>query len=525
MQSEEIEREIVELRELLSALRSSSAKAEERNVALERENKILREELAILKQGLFGRRTERIDPGQLALFLKADVASDVATSSPHTADASASVSRPKPSPGHGRAAFPEHLPRDIVELDVPEAERICGECGKALSAIGEDITERGHVVPARIVVRRYVKRKYACPAGCCVKTAPTPEGVIEGAKYEASVYAYIATAKYADHMPLHRLEGIFKRQGLAIPKQTMWDMLARTDELVAQPVLRQAHKELLEEPVLHGDETPITMRLEDGPGSREGYAWGWRNLHGTGPSKVLIEFRISRSRDGPTEFLGDWTGTLITDGYSGYDQVVLQNGIVRAGCWAHARRKFKQALDAGSRSAARVLVVIQRLFAVERAMAQRAERRGLDREAFVALRSRVRERHGARLVKQIFEAAQALSVERATLPKSPLGKALVYLDRQRGPLSAFLTDPRIPIHNNDEERDLRQVAMGRNNWQTLGSERGGQVACRMYSLVLSCKQAGVDPQAYIEDVLGRISTTKAADIATLTPWAWAAARK
>jgi hypothetical protein len=100
----------------------------------------------------------------------------------------------------------------------------------------------------------------------------------------------------------------------------------------------------------------------------------------------------------------------------------------------------------------------------------------------------------------------------------------VYLDRQRGPLSTFLTDPRIPIHNNDEERDLRHLAVGRNNWQIFGSERGGQVACRLYSLVLSCKQAGVDPELYIEDVLGKLSTTKAADIASLTPWAWAAAR-
>jgi transposase len=173
----------------------------------------------------------------------------------------------------------------------------------------------------------------------------------------------------------------------------------------------------------------------------------------------------------------------------------------------------------------RVLVVIQRLFAVERAMTQRAGHRGLDREAFVALRSRVRERHGARLVKQIFGAAQALSVERATLPKSPPGKARVDLDRQRGPLSAFLAGPRIPIHNNDQQRDLRHVAIGQDNWQILGSESGRQVACRMYSLVLSCKQARVDPHAYLEDALGRISTAKASDIATLTPWAWAAARK
>jgi len=498
--------------------------ANELIVGLERENKILRDELAILKQGLFGRKSERIDAGQLGLFLKGDEPESSALANVELPSGEATLARRNADRGHGRARFAEHLPREIIELDVPEAERVCPCCGKEMHAIGEDITERGHVVPAQIVVRRYVRKKYACPDGHAVKAAPLPDGVIDGAKYEASVYAHVATAKYADHLPLHRLEGIFKRHGVHLPKQTMWDMLVTIDELFAQPVLRQMHRELLEEDALHSDETPVTMRLEDGQGSRTGYAWGWRNLRGAGPSKVLIEFKTSRSRDGPLAFLGNWSGTLITDGYSGFDEVVRANGIVRAGCWAHARRKFKQALDTGAASAAYVLAPIQRLFAVERALTRRAERLNMDRERFVELCGHVRERRSAKLVETILARAEKLSQQRATLPKSQLGKALVYLDRQRGPLSAFLADPRIPIHNNDEERDLRHLAVGRKNWLVFASDRGGQVACRLYSLVLSCKQAGVDPEKYIEDVLGRLSTTKASDIASLTPWAWAAAR-
>jgi hypothetical protein len=186
MQTAELAREIEALRERLSSLHASSVKAAERNVLLERENKILREELAILKQGLFGRRTERIDPGQLALFLKADGVVDAEAPAPESADTSASVSRAKRGSGHGRTQFPEHLPRDPITLDVPEAERICPDCQKPLRQIGEDITERGHIVPAQIVVRRYVRMKYVCPAGHCVKAAALPDGVIEGAKYEAS---------------------------------------------------------------------------------------------------------------------------------------------------------------------------------------------------------------------------------------------------------------------------------------------------------------------------------------------------
>jgi transposase len=394
-----------------------------------------------------------------------------------------------------------------------------------MAVIGEDVSERGHMVPARIVVRRFVRKKYACPDGHAIKTAPMPEGVVDGAKYEASVYAHVVSAKYADHLPLHRLEGIFKRHGVHLPKQTMWDMLVAVDELLAQPVLKQMREELLEEAVLHSDETPVKMRVEDGRGSRTGFAWGWRNLRSAKRSKVLIEFKLDRGRDGPLGFLGNWSGTLITDGYSGFNEVVEQNSIRRAGCWAHARRKFKQALDTGAKRAAYVLAPIQRLFRVERAITQRAELERLGEDELIALRERVRMRRSARIVAEIFARANELSLERSTLPKSQLGKALVYLDRQREPLSTFLDEPRIPIHNNDEERDLRHLAVGRKNWQIFGSRRGGEVACRLYSLVLSCKQAGVDAEVYIEDALGRLSTTNAADIASLTPWAWAADRQ
>lgn len=502
------------------------ASLSERNVALERENKILRQEIALLRQARFGRSTERMAAGQLGFFLDDMPAADEsAASSAPAAVATTASSGTKAKTGHGRTAFAPHLPRQTIELDVPEEERLCPCCGKVMQRIGEDVTERGHVIPAQVVVKRYVRRKYACPDGHAVKTAAAPEGVIEGAKYEASVFAHIATAKYSDHLPLHRLEGIFKRQGVHLPKQTMWDMLVRLDEIVAQPVLRQMHAELLEEPVLHADETPITMCLEDGKGSKKAYAFGWRNLLDLEDSKVLIDFRLSRERDGPIQFLGSWSGTMIADGYSGYDEVVRRNRIVRAGCWAHARRKLKQAMETGAPIAAKVFVHVQRLFWLERAIKRRAERDGLAPAERDALRGRVREQRSRVVIDRIYKAAGELAVQRRTLPKSKLGKALTYLSEQRDELSVFLGDARIPIHNNDSERDLRHLALGRNNWLVFASPRGGEVACRLYSLVLSCRQSGVDPEAYLEDILAKVSTTPANEIASLTPWAWARERE
>ena len=508
---------MAELESRLEASEEQRELLEARHESLEREVKILRDENALLKRGLFGRSSERLEPGQLDIF------DTTAPSEPVESPAAATPPAAKKKRGHGRAPFAPNLPREVIELDVAERDRVCDCCGKALQRIGEEVTERGHMVPARVVVKRYVRPKYACPDGHEVKTATLPDGVIDGGKYEASVYAHVATAKYADHLPLHRLEGIFKRFGVQLAKQSMWDMLVRVDELVAQPVLVQMRSELLEEEVLHADETPVTMRHEDGKGTKTGFAWGWRNLHRADePSKALVEFRTSRGRDGPLRFLGEWSGTLIVDGYAGYDEVVRTNGIRRAGCWAHARRKLKEALDTGAADAASVLALVQQLFDVERPINKLVQAGEIKREQQLELRRAARAAHSTAIVAAIYAEADRLEQLRSTLPKSKLGKALGYLQSQRRSLSVFLDDPRLPIHNNDSERDLRHLAVGRKNWLVFGSRRGGEVACRLYSLMLSCKQCGANPEAYLEDVLMKVATTPASEIATLTPWAWAA---
>ena len=283
--------------------------------------------------------------------------------------------------------------------------------------------------------------------------------------------------------------------------------------------------ELLESEVIHADETPVPVCNEDGKGSRKGYVWDWRAPGGDGPDKSLIQFTLTRERHGPKGMLGKWSGTLITDGYSGFDEVVRINGITRAGCLAHARRKFKDALDVGSKDAAQVLVHLQRIFRIERAIKKRVESREGKTADLIELRRDVRSRLSRRVFDRVYELANTISDKRRTLPKSKLGKALGYLFNQRSQLEVFLGDPRIEPHNNDSERDLRHIVVGRKNWMVFASPRGGDVASRLYSLVLSCKHAGVDPEEYIEDVLHRISTTPASQIAWLTPWAWADQRK
>jgi len=503
----------------LSKIDSQNAELAEQNEALRRENKILREELAILKKGLFGRKTERLDPRQLGMFVgekAGEQEEQVSAKKPR---------REKNKKGHGRKPLAPDVPRQTVEIDLPQEELLCSCCGKQMQLIGEEVCERGHYIPGRFVVNRYVKKKYGCPDGHTVKTAEAPPALIDRCKYEPSVYAHIATAKYCDHLPLHRLSGIHKRHGIHLPKQTMWDMLVKVDELVAQPILRQMRKELLTSEILHADETQATYRQEGGKGSSRGFIWDWRAPGGDDLDKTLVEFRPSRSRFGPKQMLGDWAGTLVTDGCASYNEVCRENGIIRAGCWAHARRKLKDALDLRIPDSAAALVPIQRLFWIERAMKRRVESRGQSWDDLVALRREVRARRSATIVERIYSAAAKVADKPTTMPEGKLGKALGYLFNQREALSAFLDEPRLEIHNNDAERDLRHVVVGRKNYLVFGSPRGGEVAGRLYSLVLSCKHAGIDFEAYIEDTLGKVSTTPDSQISSLTPWAWAAAQR
>jgi transposase len=230
------------LEELKAQRESAEARAAEdaeRIRGLEQQVSLLIDELRHMRRARFGRSSERLEPGQLSMY--DDALEPASASEPVRIPAH---DRRTKKPGHGRPAFPDHLPREVVELDVPEDGRICADCGEEMRAIGVDCSEVARFVPAKLVVTRYERKKYACRAGHGVVTADKPPGVVDRGKYDASVYAHIATAKYSDHLPLHRQEGIWKRYGLKLAKQTMWDLLVRLDELVAQPILAQMRQEL-----------------------------------------------------------------------------------------------------------------------------------------------------------------------------------------------------------------------------------------------------------------------------------------
>lgn len=486
---------------------------------LARENKRLSDQLQVLLNRMYRAKSERLNPDQLLLFELGEQLAALVPDESQDDDAQDEQAKGKEKgrgKGHGRTNFPDHLPRIEEVLDLPEHERGCPECDRQMVSIGEEVTERGHVIPAQIVVKRTRRVKYACPDGHTVACPPLPPALIDRCKYEPSVYAHLAVSKYTDHVPLHRMVGIFKRHGFAIPKSTMWDMLVRVDELAAQPILAQCRRELLEQSLIQGDETPVAVRLEDQKGSKKAYVWVY--LSG---EIVVFDFRMTREGEGPSTFLRTWSGVFQADGYSGYDAIVKANGIERAGCWAHARRKLKEALDTGAHGAARLLRSVQRLYWIERALKTRRDARELSHEAFLELRLDIRRRRSAVVIERLKATWLEAYTERTTLPKSTFGAALTYLQNQWKPLTLFLEKPALEVDNNNAERALRTIALGRKNWMVFGSPRGGEVGCRLYSLLFTCQALGINPEAYLTDVLQRVSTTPATEIASLTPWAWA----
>jgi transposase len=432
------------------------------------------------------------------------------------ADGSAPPPPKRPTPGHGRAPFDPKIPRETETREIPADKRKCTTCDELLVEIGEDVCERGHVVPVTVTVRRWVSKKYGCPHGHMIMTAEgAPQGLVDRAKWTTETYAFVVVAKYGDHMPLDRLEASLKRQGVDLPKSTMADMVQVVGERVA-PILDQAKKELLEASHLQADETPLDYAIDGQRGTKQGYLWAWR-----AGEKLLFEFDPTRKGNTATQFLGAWRGTLQTDGYQGYDAVVAKNDIIRAGCWSHTRRKFNLAADLKSEDAQRMLALIARLYWLEAATRKRARRRGLGAAEAKDLLRRVRDRRSRRMAERIKTFRDELALKPEIVPKSPLGKAVIYMGNQWPALVRFLDDPEIEIDTNAIERAIRPIALGRKNWNFAGSTRGAVAAARLFSIINVCKALDIDPYAYLVDVLEQVSPH--ADFARLTPWAWAKA--
>jgi len=318
----------------------------------------------------------------------------------------------------------------------------------------------------------------------------------------------VLVSKYKDHLPLYRQSRIFARHGAEIPESTLCDWVRQAADML-QPVVAAMRTSVLESDVVQTDDTPVlVIDRQHQQGRRHGFLWAYVGDR----AEVAFDFTPGRSRAGPMRFLDGYRGILQADAYAGYDQVFASGDVIEAGCMAHARRKFVEAEKADPTNVGHVLATMRKLYSVER----QAKEQGFD----AAARRELRQRES----KPVLEAMGPWlrDLHRSVLPKSPLGKATGYAVRQWDALNRFADDGRIEIDNNRVERQMRQVAVGRKNWLFAGSDAGGVRAAIIYSLVCTCGLLGIEPWAYLKDVLQR--TAEGEPVEALTPRLWLAAR-
>ena len=461
----------------------------------------------------FGRRAETLPEDQMLLALEEVEQTEAGAAAATEAKSAAEREKAARKRRTNRGALPAHLPRieTIVDID----EKACPCCKGALHRIGEDVSERLDIVPAQFRVLVTRRPKYACRAceGAVVQ-APALARLIEGGLPTEATVAHVLVSKYADHLPLYRQAQIYARQGIALDRSTLADWVGR-----AAWHLRPVHEQLLEHirssTKIFADETKAPV-LDPGRGrTKTGQLWAYarddRPFGGADPPIAVYVYAQNRNSEQPLTHLAGFTGVVQVDGYAGYRALAQKNSVSLAFCWSHVRRRFYELAAAGPAPiASEALARIGALYAIE------SDIRGQNPD----------DRRAARQEKSrpIVDALEPWLREKLALisQKTKLAEAIRYALSRWDGLTRFVDDGRIEINSNIVERAIRPIALNRKNALFAGSDGGAENWAIVASLIETCKINGVDPQAYMADVLTKIVDGHlASKLDDLMPWAYA----
>ncbi len=486
---------------LLDEHRQTIAQQRETIAQLEQHNRLL-------AKMVFGRSSEKrvSEPADASLqghLFLADIAAEAERlAAEHKVVATVEVPAHTRMKQRHRGEFPAHLPVVRTVCELQDEGRVCA-CGGELKEFGEEVSRELERIETTIV-HETARKKYACTT--ChegVVTAPWRGKVIDKGLLGPGFLSYVITERFARHQPYYRLEGKYRAEGLELSRSVLCESMARCAELL-EPIAEQLRQEVLASPVVHTDDTPVTLAMPQSSqgGSRQARVWVYLNRDG----RHWYEFTESRKRDGPARVFKDFVGYLQADAYGGYDQLFFPGGATEVACWAHLRRKFVDAEPTDPVLAKEAVDRIRALFQIEEAAKELSD----------AARAELRSAK-ARPRLEEFKAWLALA-ETQVLPKSPLAKAIGYAQNQWPALLRYIDDGRLSISNNAAERALRPIAIGRKNWLFFQREGGGKVAAVLMSLLMTAQAAGIHVGDYFRDVLVRISTCT--DVKKLTPHGW-----
>ena len=494
--------------------------------------KVLEERLRLDRIARYGKRSETLSDLQLQLLdLEPGVSSEEVEAEserePLQPETPQNETASKPHRKHpGRQELPAHLKR-VEEIVACTPEQCnCGQCGKQTTVIGYEETEVLDVRPAEYFVKVIRREKRAC-RDCeerGVATAPLPERIVAKSVLSDQMIIEAVVAKYCASLPLYRQQAIIKRDaGVQIALSTLNDGVLRVGELLI-PISAAMKREVLAGTYIQADETPIGVQTHDKRGrNHQAYMWQYGSpgkigvpadrSSSVGCGGVVFDFRMGREGEGPKQFLGNFNGLLQTDGYAGYNHVGGPK-MVHAGCLAHARRKYVDAVkvNANDQESARIVALMDELFAIDR----EAREQNLDH----AQRDALRQERAPKLLEQLRVAALAL--QKTALPKSAAGQAANYTLSFWNKLTVFLKHPELELSTNLAENAMRSIAIGRKNWLHLGSKEAGPKIAAIFSVVESCRRLNIPIRKYLADVLPGLANRSIQSLPELTPTAYAA---
>ena len=474
----------------------------------------LKHELSQLKRMIFGQKSEKIvtyqqeaEQGVLEGLFESTAPQVGFAETKETI----TYERRKAKKGHGRNEIPDDLYTEEIVLEPSEEEKKCACCGNEKKRIGQEETKILEYKPAVFYAKKYIRPKYVC-LKCPdqgVTTAVLPSRPIEKGVAGNGLLAYILISKYIDHLPLYRLEQIFKRYDIHINRSSMVGWIGQVCKYL-ELIYNELHTLLLLSDYLQSDETPLKVRDRSKDKScHHGYLWPY-----TDGRIIVFEYCKSRSREGPNSFLKDFKGYLQTDDYGGYNEVSSQPGITHLLCWAHARRKFIEVRDTNAEYVDKVLLHLGKLYAVEKYCREQ----NLSYE----------ERHAVRqkdVPKYLEELKGVLeNPGKIILPQSLVGKAMRYTLSNWSALIRYLENGKLEIDNNRIENAIRPVALGRKNWLFAGSHEGARWLAIIYSLFGTCKMNNINPYEYIENILDKVAVYPHNKFKDLTPIEWKKSR-
>ncbi|HEY4051814.1 MAG TPA: IS66 family transposase [Acidobacteriaceae bacterium] len=507
--------EEVTFQELLTQNRLLQAENERQS----QEIKLLKEKIDLLIRRLFGAKSEKLDAAQLELLLK-DLDSGKAAASAEKAEATPNFEALKSAArASAKKQRRERWPQDLaIEQEVIEPAEV-RDNPEAFRCIGEEVTEMLDYRPAKFFRRQIIRRKFVRrdQAELAPLIAPLPESLQQRCIAAPGLLAQVIVSKYCDHQPLYRQEQIYwDRHRVWLPRQSMARWIQLASEWL-KPIYRQIKEQMMKSSYIQVDETPIKY-LDPGNGKTgQGYLWV---VHRPGDD-VLFEWYTTREAKCLDKLIpSNFSGTIQCDGYSAYDRFAKHRAIegwpvLLAGCWAHARRGFYEALDHAPKEAGWVLIQIGHLYDIERTL--RRQRAG------PVLRDAYRTSQSAPICRRIQRVLQRWYITRRFLPRSTMGKAVSYTLGQWQSLEVYLKEPEIEIDNNLVENAIRPTALGKKNWLFFGDADAGQRSAIIYSIIQSCRRHDIEPYTYLRDVLSRLPTMTNRQIKDIVPKAWAAA--